>query len=186
MQADDHGIPAWLTCEEIINKIRTELITQAMDTLDEAVAAKAIEVKGSLINLPDKSSETEMKMFVIRNLIDEKEKIAEMYKSYLSDIDAGNTTQAKLEQKERLEKFLLYVEKISVLMDYSNVIEQWIHDIGMEVSENDPSLIIKKSIAKEKLRKEILGYVLKNKTMIKEEVLDSREMEIIRKAVQMD
>ena len=35
MQDDGKDISAWLLCEDIFNKIKTELITEAMDTLQE-------------------------------------------------------------------------------------------------------------------------------------------------------
>lgn len=48
----DDNIPAWLLCEEILNKAKTELITQAMDMIHAAVESKDIEINGSLITQP--------------------------------------------------------------------------------------------------------------------------------------
>lgn len=184
MPSNESDIQAWLLCEDILNKVKSELITQAMDTLDEAINSKAIDVKGSLITLPDKPSETEMKIFIINKLLDEKEKIMEMYNGYLVDIAAsGGTDAGKLQQKERLEKFLLYIEKISMLMEYSTVVNAWMLEINTEAKETDASIIIKKTALKDSSRQKVLDYVLKNKTIIKEEILSSNEMEILKKAV---
>jgi hypothetical protein len=170
--------PAWLTCEDLFSKIKTELITQAMDTLDIAVNEKLLDIKGSLITVADKPSDTEMKMFIINKIIEEKEKIVEMYNGYLLDIQSSEKLNAdRLEQKERLEKFLLYVEKISTLMDYSTLLDAWMNEMSMEVLEKNPSEIIKKTINNS--RRKILEYVLRNSTMVKEEILDNDERKIL-------
>jgi hypothetical protein len=183
MPSNEPDIAAWLLCEDILNKIKSELITQAMDTLDEAITSKAIDVKGSLITLPDKPSETEMKIFIINRLLGEKERIMEMYNGYLAEIAADGKADAnKLQQKERLEKFLLYIEKISMLMDYSAVVDAWMLDINTEAKEHDASQIIKKTASKEASRQKVLDYVLKNKTIIKEEILSEEEMGILKRA----
>ncbi len=177
MQESEPGIAAWLICEDIFNKIKTELITQAMDTLQEAIDSKAIEVSGSLVNLPDKPSDTEMSMFIINRLIEQREKIIERYKGFMSE-DLGNDPK-KIAQKERLEKFLLAVDQISALMHYSEIVESWMHDVAMEIATKEPSEVIKKTIKGDESRIEVLNYVLKNKKMEKELVLTENERRII-------
>ena len=170
MQENEKGIPAWLVCEDIFNKIRTELITQAMDTLQEAIDSKAIEIKGSLVNLPDRPGDTEMKMFIIKKLIGEKESIMERYKRYASD--DNQSTPEQIQQKERLKKFLLSVEQISLLMNYGDIFNSWMHDIAMQVGVKDPSDVIRKTINGDESRLSVLNYTLNNSKLEKEKVLD--------------
>src|SRR5271167_1748135 len=115
MQDTEPGISAWLLCEDIFNRIKNELITQAMDTLQIAIDAKIIEVSGSLVTLPDKPGETEMQMFIINRLVGEKDSILERYKAHMAIEPDKNDPNAVI-QKERLKKFLLCVEQISMLM----------------------------------------------------------------------
>lgn len=174
---DNYKAPAWMICEDIFNRLKTELITEAMDALQEAINAKVIEIKGSLITLPDKPSDTEMNMFVINRLLQEKEKIIEMYGNY--KIDDQDASADKIKQKERLEKFLLYVEKISMLMEYSNVLELWMNDINKEITEKNESIIIKMTMEKVDSRSKILNYIMKSKTIEKEEVISKEEREML-------
>jgi len=183
MQEDEPGIPAWLICEDIFNKLKTELITQAMDTLQIAIDAKAIEITGNLVTLPDKPSETEMQLFIINKLIEQKESIIERYGHYLFEEENGPLDANKIEQKERLKKFLLAVEQIDALMQYSKVFDAWINDAAMQVTEKDPSEIVKITAHGDEARLGVLDYVLKNKKIEKEEVLTAREHEILVNAM---
>jgi hypothetical protein len=176
----DNEIPAWLMCEDILNKIKTELITQAMDKLQEAIDSKAIEVNGSLVTVPDKPSDTEMKMFIINKLIEEHPKIMEKYKGHLSE-DAEEKDPTKVQQRERLKKFLLTVEQISNLMQYSHVFDPWMHDVAIQVLLKDPAEVIRKTINDDESRIDVLKYVLNNKKMEKEEILTKKEYKILKK-----
>lgn len=183
MQNDEPGIPAWLLCEDILNKIKTELITEAMDTLQEAINSKAIEISGSLVTLPDKPSETEMNMFIINKLLDEKDKIIEQYSGYLAD-ESADTDPKKVEQKERLRKFLFAVEQISKLMEYSHLFDPWMTDVGMQITIKDPSEIIKITMHGNEARMEVLKYVLNSKKIEKEEILSENERKILANSME--
>jgi hypothetical protein len=87
MAKSESDLQAWLVCEEIFNKIKTELITQAMDTVKEAIDSKMMDVKGSLINLPDKASDTELYMFLISQILEQRENIVKNYEKYLNGVD---------------------------------------------------------------------------------------------------
>jgi hypothetical protein len=181
MEENDEKIPSWLVCEDIFNKIRTELITQAMDTLQEAIDSKAIEIKGSLVSLPDKPSDTEMKMFIIKKLIEEKENIRERYGHYESQDE--NSTPEQVQQKERLKKFLLAVEQISLLMEYGDLFGSWMNDIAMQVGVKDKSEVIKNTIKGDESRLSALKYVLGNKKLEKEMVLTKSERIVLEKSI---
>ena len=179
MQDKNYKIPAWMACEDLFNRLKTELVTEAMDALQEAMRLRLIEVNGSLITLPDKPSDTKMNMFIIKKLLQEKDRILEMYGSNFSNDDGKQMDAARLKQKERIGKFLLYVEKISLLMDYSGAVEAWMNDINKEITEKDPSKIIKRTLAKEESRAKLLDYLLKSRTIEKEEVITEAERSLL-------
>lgn len=182
MQKDDDDIPAWLLCEDMFNKIKTELITEAMDTLQEAVDSKAIEISGSLVSLPDKPSDTEMRMFIINRLIEQREGIAERYRGQLQS-EGSSADPKKVQQLERLKKFLLAVEQISMLMQYSRIFDPWINEVGMQAAVKDPSQVIKNTIKGDEKKIEVLQYVLRSAKMEKEEILTKRERKIIEESL---
>ncbi|MGI0100510.1 MAG: hypothetical protein ACREBH_02205 [Candidatus Micrarchaeaceae archaeon] len=181
MQDTDSGIPPWLVCEDILNRIKTELITQAMDTLQEAIDSKAIEVNGSLINLPDKPSDTEMSMFIINKLVEQKESIMEMYGSQMPDGAADVSDPNMIMQKERLRKFLLAVEQISMLMDYSKALDSWMHDVAMQADANTAADVIRRT-ADTGTRAEILQYVLKNRKISNDGLLTGAERSMLEES----
>lgn len=165
-------------CEDIFNRIKTELITEAMDTLQEAIDSKAIEVKGSLVNLPDKPSDTEMKMFLINRIVEDKESIIERYKGYVSKANENTGDPKVVQQTERLKKFLLAVEQISMLMSYSKIMDSWMRDISMQIAAKYPSDVVKATISGDG-RIEVLRYVLESGKIKKEEVLKKEEREML-------
>jgi hypothetical protein len=184
MQEDEaKGLPAWLICEDIFNKIKTELITQAMETLHAAIDSKAIEINGSLVNLPDKPSDTEMDMFIINKLLEQRESIIENYQKYLEEEKSGEMTPQKVQRNERLKKFLLTVEQIGMLMHYSEIFNAWITDIAEQISAKDPSDVIKNTLKDNDERINLLNYVLKNKKMESEQILSQHERGIILNSI---
>lgn len=182
MDSDKDQVKAWLVCEDIFNKLKTELITQSMDSVKEAIDSKFIDVKGSLISLPDKASDTEMYMFIINKLLDEKENMMNTYSKYIGDVAPKDATPQQIEQSERLNKFLL-VEKIDLLMGYSKVFDDWMHDVGMQVTNEDPSDIIKTTIKGDDQRLEVIQFALRNSTILREKVLDDKERKILEDAI---
>ncbi len=179
MRDDKSGIQAWIACNDILNKIKTELITEAMDTVKDAMDLKLIEFKGSLVNLPDKPSDTEMYMFMINRLVEERERIMHAYNEYLGQSVNGAPSAERLVQIERLKKFLLCVERISMLMHYSGMIDEWMHDVAMQVAAKDIPSIIRATSSGNAERVELLGYVIRNQVIEREKVFTKDEREFL-------
>lgn len=184
MQDNNKDMPAWLVCEDIFGRIKTELITQAMDTLQEAINSKVIEINGSLMTQPDRSSDTEMRMFIINKLLEEKENIIARYGSHADTDKNVATTPEEVRQRERLRKFLFAVEQISLLMDYSKQFDEWMNDISMQVSAPDPGSVLKNTVKGSNHRIELMNYVLSNRKMGTENILTETEREMIKKAIE--
>jgi hypothetical protein len=170
-----------LVCEEIFNKIKTELITQAMDTVKEAIDSKMMDVKGSLINLPDKASDTELYMFLISQILEQRENIVKNYEKYLNGVDYDKLSPEMLQQVGRLRKFILYIDKIAILMDYGSAFDSWMNDVAMEIREKDPSKIIRDTMNDSRI--ELISFVLKNQTIAKEEILTEKERKFLERAL---
>ena len=170
----DEETPAWMQCEDMLSRIRSELIMQAMDMLQLAIDSKAIDVGGSLINLPDRPSEIDMKMFIIGKLLEEKERIMEMY--------SGKPPE-DVATKERLDKFLLAVGQISMLMDYANAVEAMVGEIPEMAGESDPYELLRMLLGSDARRIEALRYAESSQRLLKEETITIRERELLRKAL---
>jgi hypothetical protein len=181
MAKSESDLQAWLVCEEIFNKIKTELITQAMDTVKEAIDSKMMDVKGSLINLPDKASDTELYMFLISQIMEQRENIVKNYEKYLNGVDYDKLSPERMEQVGRLRKFILYIDKIAILMDYGGAFDSWMNDVAMEIREKDPSKIIRDTMNDSRM--ELINFVLKNQTIAKEEILTEKERKFLERAL---
>lgn len=175
--------PAWIICVEIFNKIKTELITEAMDTVKDAIDSKLIDVQGSLITLPDKPSDTELYIFIARKLVEERESIVERYKSYLESLPDSGITPEMVQQRERLHKFLLSVERIYLLMHYSGIVDVWMNEISMHVEIKEPTELIKATLEGNAERAELLGYVIKSQIFEREKVLAKDERALLESAI---
>lgn len=170
--------PAWMECTSILNKIKAELMTEAMEELDSQVKRRNIDVKGSLITLPDRPEDTEMKMFVIRRLVSEADRIREMYGR---DAASDPGSSAEVERRERARIFLLGVEKIVMLVRYESMIDPWSYEVGKMADMSDPADIFRRT-ATGTDRMELIEFVLGSKVMERESVLTADEHGILVRA----
>ena len=168
-----------MVCVDMLNRIKVELITEAMDTLQEAIDAKAISVEGELVNLPDKPSETEMHMFVIRQLVEQRDSIIERYRGQLNDDKPSDPKMVA--QRERLSKFILYVEQIYTLMHYGDMLDSWMNEIALQVGSKSPSEAMVKTLNEQRI--EVIKYVLGNKKISSEGILTEVERKILMSSI---
>ena len=177
------GIPAWMVCVDILNKAKRELVTQAIETLEREIEAKRIDVKGELISVPDQPSDAEMKLFVLGQVMDNAEQMRERYAEYIKGVHlkGAGATSSEVEGAERARLFLMAVDKIEILMGYSRALDAWINDASMKVDVNDPSEILAQTSAADH-RRELLGFIRSNKTMLREKTFSEIERGIIERA----
>jgi len=181
----DDGIPAWMVCVDILNKSKRELVTQAVETLESEVEAKRMDIKGSMVAVPDQSSDDEMKLFVIGQVLRNADQMRERYGGYIKEVHTKgpNATPQEVESAERARLLLMAVEKIEILVGYSRQLDAWINDASMEVAAKDPVEIFSKT-SNSAERAELLGFILRNQQMMKEEVFTQEERRIIGQAVE--
>ncbi|MDE1865482.1 MAG: hypothetical protein KGH94_02495 [Candidatus Micrarchaeota archaeon] len=177
------GTPAWMVCVDILNKAKRELVTQAIETLEAEIDAKRMDIKGSLINVPDQPSDAEMKLFVVGQILDNAEQMRQRYGDYIKAVHSmgSSAKSADVEGAERARLFLMAVEKIETLIRYSKELDSWINDASMEVGIRDPALILKRTSASPR-RKELINFLSKNKKMQKEGTFSGEEIRVINSA----
>ncbi len=168
-----------MVCTNLLNKIKSELVTEAMEELDNQISKRNIDVKGTLITLPERPEETDMKMFIIRKLVSEVGKIRELY----SDLAKSDSNDSKIvEQRERSRIFLLGVEKIVLLMHYESMIDSWSYDVGKMAGLNDAVEVMKGTLENPE-REELIRFVLGSNKMIEEKVLSDDERDILERTI---
>lgn len=174
-------VPAWMLCEDLITRMKDELVLEAIDILHEEMKANRIDISGYVSLLPDKPNEMQRDMYIINNLVQRQPEIMEQYRPFLES-GAKETDPQKVERIEELKKFMLSVQAISTLMRLSSVASMWADDTGKYSALGDQAQIIARTASMAEDRLEVLDFVLTSPRFAKSEALTSAETEILKKA----
>jgi hypothetical protein len=174
--------PAWMLCEDILTRIKDELILEAIDLLHVQIKEGSVSIDGYVVTLPDKSQEIARDIFVINNLLSEQNQIRETYKKYIND-NQGAATGETVEKSEKMKRFLLFLDELSILMSYSEVFGVWITDAWQYAKLNDVSQIIANTMSNSEDRADALRFVLSSKGFAKEEIFTTGERDALSDAM---
>ncbi|MEM0201840.1 MAG: hypothetical protein QXR73_01535 [Candidatus Micrarchaeaceae archaeon] len=179
---DKHEVPAWLYCQDILLSIKEELIAEALDTLDQEIKEKRIDIKGSMVTAQEGSEDIEKKMFVIDNLRHRADEIRDRYKSYMSisESDKAKLEPDFVERLESMRKFLLAVTQVSMLMDYSDIFNEWANDMDHSPKMQSPVDMLASTIGEDG-RYDALEFASKRQKLM--EYLGEQDAEIVRQAL---
>ena len=166
----------------MLNKAKGEFITQAIETLRKEIENKNIDIKGQTISAPEDSNENEREEIVLNKIVEDYDKIVEKYEPYLSGQLTGSDPET-VERMEKMKKFILSLGKISILMKYSRLCDEWMNDVSMEVTIDNPSEILSKTIHGSSERKELINFVLANKEIIENQIFTNQELKAFSQAV---
>ncbi len=178
-----NDIPAWMFCTELLNKIKVEMVNEALDVLDAEIERKSISISGSTIELPDKPNETETKLFVIGKILENADDMQERYMRQAREIRLKDQLDSnQIIAAERAEHFALSIEMIKERMKFSRIAEQWINDVSMHVEEKTPNAILK-ATANSKERIDLLHFISESSIIRDEDVLTEVEIKAITDAI---
>ena len=176
----DGSAPAWMLCEDMITRLKDELILEAVDILHGEMKAKRIDISGYVSLLPDKPSELQRDMYIIGNLVQREGEIVEQYRPFLDDMGAQADPQ-KVARAEELRKFMLSVQAISELMRLSEIAEKWAEDTGRYSKLEDVEGVMMSTVGTDVDRIEVLNFALSSRRFLKSEALTEREIDILRR-----
>ena len=174
-------VPAWMMCEDIITRLKEELILEAVDILHEEMKAGRVDINGYISLLPDKSGEMQKDIYIIGNLVQREAEIDEQYRSYLEGRD-GESDPAVVERIEALGKFMLSVHAISTLMRLSDAAGKWADDTGRYSSLTDQKEIMIRTVRLAEDRLEALDFILSSSRFVKSGALTKEELEMLGNA----
>ncbi|MEM3839247.1 MAG: hypothetical protein QXF01_01570 [Candidatus Micrarchaeaceae archaeon] len=182
----NEGVPAWLLCEDMLTRVKDELVLEAIDILKKEMSEGRININGYVAVLPEKSQELEQDLFVLNNLISNANEIRQQYREYLEKEKRGEITDpGVIARGEGLKKFLMAVDAIELLMHTSRIYGMWADDVGVYSSFADPVAIMVKSGMLDEGRTEALELVLSSKAFALSEALDIDEMQILRNTLEV-
>ncbi|MGC8537937.1 MAG: hypothetical protein ACP5MZ_03060 [Candidatus Micrarchaeia archaeon] len=180
--AENHELPTWLYCQDILLSIKEELVAEALDTLEQEIKEKRIDIQGSMVTAQEGSEDIEKKMFVIDNLRHRADEIRERYKSYMSikDSDKANLDPEFVGRLESMKKFLLAVTQISLLMDYSDIFDEWASSIDHSPKGVKPADLLASTVDEDG-RREALEFAAGSKKIM--DYLGVEDAGIVKEAI---
>ncbi len=179
-------MPKWMLAQDILIKAKNEIILEAIDSLHNEIKEKRLEVNGHTIKLPDKSSDIEMDMLVIGNILGQEEEIKKKYVEFMKSIEDKKTESPEIiERINELKKFLMAVTGIHILMNYAKVIDAWVLDFAEVMKIDDAAMIIAETAKRNVERIDTMEFMVKNRTFLKSDALNENEGEILKNAFEM-
>ncbi len=170
-----------MLCEDIITRLKDELVLEAIDIMNGEIKAGRVDIKGYVSLLPDKSDEIQRSMYIINNLRIREHEIVEQYAPYLGEMDEKDPE--KLKRIEDLRKFVLSVGAISTLMRFSEIAAAWADDVGRHTELKDQEKIIISTIRGMNDRIEILEFAISSGKFIRSETLTNDEISMLKGAL---
>ena len=182
MQEEKDVVPQWITAHDLLIRLKDELIGKAIALLHKEESEGRIKISGTLMSTPDKNSENENDMFILNNITAKIDEMHVQYESYLSS--NSEKDPALIKRIEDLKKFLMAMDSINILVEYSKAMDPWIDEAALEIKSESAAQIIADTASRNPDRVEILKYICKN-SYFRNEVLSKAELEIVESAARI-
>ncbi len=183
---DNSGIAAWIICEDLLVKVKTELANEAIITLQKEVKEGRMKVEGSVIPKNEMQSDAERDLFVANEIAVESGKMLKSYAYYIDSKESrlSKLTSEEVQKIETTKKLMMAVQEISILINYRTITEEWILEIEGTPAINDPIKLLAATMrSKDDERFHVLNTVLKRKSMIKEKIFAAEERKMMKDAL---
>jgi hypothetical protein len=175
--------PAWMVCEDLVSRIEAELMSEALDLLEDEIKAGRVKVEGNLVTSSELTSEAEKHLFILDRLLEDESNLRYRYENLVNAVEEGRESNPEVVARlEEVKKFLLVVSQISMTVKQAKVFAAWFTDAGSNMKIKDPSEILYLTSVGNQERKEALDFVLTSKAFIRSEALKDGEFETVRKA----
>ena len=184
----EESIPAWMEAQALTVKAKNVLIEEAIDLLYKEIEAKRMAIHGKFMPMElERSGEMEQGLFLIRNLVLERESIIRNFTENIDRLEARQRlTKTDVEKIDAAKKFIVSVEKITALADYGSVFAQWFDAASLEVKEKDPARILAKTSGGAKShRTQALQYLVKSKMFNADGLFVEREKKQLAEALSL-
>lgn len=175
-------IPAWIECEDFLIKMREELMDRAIKLLNKEIELGHIAVNGNALFSSEASADVENALYLINNLIDDSGKLHQEYNDYVAKTSGKKLTEKEAKKFEELQKFVLTVEELTMLMEYSRVLSSWADAASKYVNSTNKGDILKQTIDGDERRRGVLEFFANNKS-VAEHALSKDDLKTIHYAL---
>lgn len=187
MQGNE-GIAAWIICEDLLVKVKTELANEAIITLQNEVKAGRMKIDGRLAAPNEITGDAERDLFVANEIAHESGGMLESYAAYINDKerDQSAITSEEVERMEAAKRLMMAIQEITILINYRTVVEEWILEIEGIPTINEPITLLGSTIrGNEDDRFHALDFVLKRRSIIDENIFTTEERRIMESALRI-
>lgn len=174
----DGDVPAWMACEDMITRLKEELILEAIDILHRELEAGNVDITGYVPALQDRPEQIQKDIYIISNLRMREAQILDQYVPLLEKNDEKDPK--KLQRIEDLRKFVMSVRAISTLMRFSDIAKDWAESTGRYSNLRDAEQILIKTMNAADEREEVLEFALSSSKFMKSDALNPEEISILR------
>jgi hypothetical protein len=184
----EKGIPAWILCEDLLVKVKTELANEAIITLQNEVKAGRMKVDGNLVTANEMTSEAERDLFVVTHIASESEAMLKAYSDYIikKETSPERLNSDDVQKIENSKRLMLAVQEISLLVRYRQVAEEWILEIEGIPTIKDPVKLLGSTIrGVNDDRFEVLDFILKRKSIKEAKIFSDAEYGMIDEALRI-
>ena len=182
----EEGIPAWILCEDLLVKVKTELANEAIITLQNEVKSGRMKVDGNLVTANEITSEAERDLFVVTHIASESENMLKAYSEYIikKETEPEKLNSEDVQKIETSKKLMLAVQEISLLVGYRQVAEEWILEIEGIPTIKDPVKLLGSTIRGiNDDRFEVLKFILKRKSIKEAKIFSDSEYKMMQDAL---
>ncbi|MCL5239663.1 MAG: hypothetical protein M1286_04325 [Candidatus Marsarchaeota archaeon] len=179
--AESDSTPAWMVCDELISKMRDELLSQAVSAMHEQIEKKHLALEGNVVTTSEEGGEKERDAFLLGQIAKEHNNIERQFAMYMEHASIDKEAMAHAEE---LQKFLLELRQIVMLSDYAKECEGWLSDAEKELRGSDPAAILAKTMKAGERRREVLDYALKSRKFSNDGVFSVSEKRLMQDALE--
>ncbi len=162
-----------MLCEDILERAREEMVSEAVRTLEMEEKAGRVSVAGRMVAAREGMEDAERKLFVIGNIADHMEEISGAYYGYVER--AGDAAAAGAARIDDFGRFVLAASKIAMLVWYSRTLGDWIEDVSMHIKERTVMEVLEGTLGSEG-RLEVLEFVISGKETLFKGIFDDKEL----------
>lgn len=171
-----------MVCEDIISRVKDELMYEAVEILHGEADSGRIKMDGNLVTSEEGTGEAERDIFILDKLLEDEPIIRSRYENFVKATEEGEASPEVVARIEDVRKFLLAISEISLIVRYARIFSAWFADAGKQMKVSDPSDIFYMTSLHNKERMEALDFVLTSKKFLKSGELKEGELKILKGA----
>ncbi len=182
IEKDNPEIPAWMVAQALIIKVKNVLIEEAVNLLYREIEEKRMAVKGKFVKMSDTDGEMEQGMFLIRNLMNQKDEILDQFLRYIETHKEEAKSNAVEASKIRdARKFIDAVDSITAMARASMIFDAWFNGVSMQIHEKDPAAILAGTAKEDNDRRDALSFLVTNQIFKSAELFTKDERAVLTK-----